>query len=73
MQFGDKLISNSTNLRIWMASEKPWLYPLDYYLWGHLKGKVYTPKPANHNALRNNIIREENALDPLMVSLACWD
>ena len=31
----------------------PDLNPLDFFLWGYLKDKVYTPKPATLQDLRN--------------------
>ena len=36
----------------------PDLNPCDYYLWGHLKSKVYNPKPLNLQQLKDNIIKE---------------
>lgn len=36
----------------------PDLTPLDYFLWGYLKSKVYTTKPLNLDELRARIIHE---------------
>ncbi|KYN15703.1 hypothetical protein ALC57_11999 [Trachymyrmex cornetzi] len=39
----------------WPA-QSPVLNPLDYFLWGYLKGKIYNTKPRNLNDLRQRII-----------------
>ncbi|KYM95854.1 hypothetical protein ALC62_13505, partial [Cyphomyrmex costatus] len=36
----------------------PDLTPLDYFLWGYLKDRVYATKPANLEELRGRIIHE---------------
>ena len=51
----------------------PDLNPLDYFLWGFLKSRVYCPRPANLDQLEANIRREVNALDPAMVTRALMD
>ena len=30
--------------------------PLDYFLWGYVKARVYTEKPASIEALEDNIV-----------------
>lgn len=40
----------------------PDLTPLDFFLWGYLKDKVYTTVPANLNTLETRIRREITAL-----------
>lgn len=41
----------------WPA-RSPDLTPLDFFLWGHLKTKVYESKPLDLNDLRNRIVGE---------------
>ena len=36
----------------------PDLNPCDYYLWGYLKARVYSPLPKNLDKLKANIERE---------------
>jgi len=40
------------------------LSPLDYFLWGYLKGKVYAIKLKNLEELRQRIIEEATLIDP---------
>lgn len=46
----------------WPA-RSPDLTPLDYFLWGYLKDRVYKTKPQNLNDLRRRIL-DEAALMP---------
>ena len=39
-------------------ARSPDLNPLDYFLWGYLKGKIYNTKPRNLNDLHQRIINE---------------
>ncbi|CAH1985567.1 unnamed protein product [Acanthoscelides obtectus] len=63
--FGDRAISRRGNV--------PWpprscdLTPLDFFLWGYLKSKVYVNKPATLQELKNNIIAEINSIEPTML------
>ncbi|CAH1992908.1 unnamed protein product [Acanthoscelides obtectus] len=63
--FGDRVISRRGNV--------PWpprscdLTPLDFFLWGYLKSKVYVNKPATLQELKNNIIAKINAIEPTML------
>lgn len=41
-----------------MAPRSPDLNPCDFYLWGHLKAKVYNPQPKTLDDLKTNILRE---------------
>ena len=47
----------------------PDLTPCDYFLWGHLKSKVYINVPENLNDLRAKIMHEVNVLkdNPQMI------
>lgn len=54
--FGDKFISFKTE-REW-PPHSPDLNPLDFFLWGHLKERVYNPMPENTSDLKSAIRRE---------------
>lgn len=47
----------------WPA-RSPDLTPLDFFLWGHLKSKVFATKPASLEELRERIVRECRLLTP---------
>lgn len=53
----------------WPA-RSPDLTPLDYFLWGYLKGKVYTTKPQNLDELRARIIHEMDIIPQEMYQRA---
>ncbi|XP_073828918.1 uncharacterized protein [Musca autumnalis] len=40
------------------------LTPLDFFLWGYLKEKVYVDKPATIQELKDEIIRRINGIEP---------
>ena len=40
------------------------LTPLDFFLWGYLKEKVYVDKPATIQELKDEIIRHINGIEP---------
>lgn len=42
----------------------PDLSPLDYFLWGHLKSKIYATQPGNLEMLRQRIITECRQITP---------
>ncbi len=52
-KFGEKFIDKKS----W-PPRSPDLNPCDFYLWGHLKSKVYNPLPKTLDDLRENIGRE---------------
>ena len=52
--------------RLAWPSRSPDLTPLDYFLWGYLKGKVYATKPSNLEELRNRIVGQVNYITPEM-------
>jgi hypothetical protein len=52
----ERLISRNSTFK-WPAYS-PDLNPCDYYLWGYLKSKVYSPYPQDIDELKNNIRRE---------------
>ena len=59
-QFGEQLIS-----RFGPVSWPPRscdITPLDFFLWGYVKSKVYADKPATIQALEANITRVINAI-----------
>ena len=51
----------------------PDLSLLDFCLWGYLKSKVYSPRPATLNELQANIVREVAQIDPAMMRRALLD
>lgn len=53
----------------WPA-RSPDLTPLDYFLWGYVKSKVYTTKPQNLDELRARIIDEMDLIPPQMYQSA---
>lgn len=48
--------------RIEWPARSPDLNPLDFFLWGHLKGTVYKNRPQNLEQLRNRIREEIRAI-----------
>ena len=72
-QFEDRVISRkSVRGRDWPA-RSPDLNPLDYFLWGFLKSKVYSPWPRNLDELEANIRREVGNLQPAMIRRVIMD
>ena len=61
-QFPQKIISKFGDVE-WPA-RSPDLSPLDFYLWGYLKNKVYRNKPTTLHDLKQNIIQEIGAITP---------
>ena len=64
-KFGEKIIS-----RNWPVNWPPRscdVTPLDYFLWGYAKSKVYADKPATIDALENNIMRTIRDISPEML------
>ena len=53
----------------WPA-RSPDLTPLDYFLWGFLKSRVYETKPNNLDELRNRILEEAALIDRDMIRRA---
>lgn len=45
----------------------PDLTPLDFFLWGHLKSKIYATQPASLEILRQRIIHECRQITPEML------
>lgn len=50
----------------WPA-RSPDLNPLDFFLWGFLKGNVYKTKPANIEELTNRLLEEARRITPEML------
>ena len=63
-RFPDKLISRFGDIE-WPA-RSPDLSPLDFFLWGYLKGKVYRGKPKTLNELKDAIRAEISLIGPDM-------
>lgn len=58
--FPNKLISRFADLP-W-PPRSPDLTPMDFFLWGYLKSKVYETAPPTISALKENIVREVNGI-----------
>ena len=58
-KFGQKFIPKE----MW-PPRSPDLSPCDYYLWGYLRTKVYSPTPNNLEELKANITREVKSIKP---------
>ena len=71
VEFRNKWIGRRGEIE-WPA-RSPDLSPLDYFLWGHLKSKIYATKPSNLEDLRNRIIEETAQIDPNVISKAVSD
>ena len=72
-QFDVRVVSRKAiRARDW-PPRSPDLNPLDFFLWGYLKSKVYSPLPLTLAQLEQNIRREVAALDPNMVLRALRD
>ena len=72
-QFHDRVISRkSLNGRDWPA-RSPDLNPLDYFLWGYLKSKVYCPKPNTLLELEANIQHEVRRISAAMILTVILD
>ena len=53
----------------WPA-KSPDLTPLHYFLWGYLKGKVYSTQPQSLDELQNQILQEATLIDREMIRKA---
>ena len=53
--FEDRIISRRADA-VWPPRSCD-LTPLDYYLWGAVKGKCYADKPETIDALKNKIVK----------------
>lgn len=56
--------------RIEWPARSPDMTPLDYFLWGYLKSKVYATQPQTLEELRNRILREAGVIDREMIHRA---
>jgi hypothetical protein len=54
---GDKFKRKFIHKDLW-PPRSPDLNPCDFFLWGHLKAKVYNPLPKSLDDLKGNIERE---------------
>lgn len=60
--FGKKLISKRGDIN-W-PPRSPDLSPMDYFLWGYLKSKVYISNPGSIEELKENICKEMQDIAP---------
>ena len=72
------LRTHQRNTRCFTGREWPPHFPdhspnLNFCLWGFLKSKVYSPRPAAHNQLQANISGDVAHIDPAMMRRAMLD
>ena len=60
--FNDRLISKKCDVE-W-GPRSPDMNPLDFFLWGFLKDRVYEGNPETLDQLKRNITREVRAISP---------
>ena len=72
-QFQGRVISRRRRRGRNWPPRSPDLSPLDFFLWGYLKSKVYNPRPATLDQLEQNIRNQVAALDPAMINRAILD
>ena len=63
---GEKFSSKFLSKEKW-PPRSPDLNPCDFFLWGHLKSKVYYPLPSNIDELKSNIEREVKSITTEML------
>lgn len=75
--FGDRVIQvdrranpEEAPLPYWPA-RSPDVTPLDFYLWGYLKNKIYEDMPPNAEAMKQRILAECAAIPPEQIRNAC--
>ena len=68
-KFGGRVLAMGAerNGGVEWSTRSPDLNPLDFFLWGYLKSKVFWPKPSNLQQLGQNLERELNLLDMEML------
>ena len=62
VEFPNRWIGRRGSLMEW-APRSPDLTPLDFFLWGYVKTKVYATKPANTLELKQRIVHEIANID----------
>ena len=72
-QFQGRVISRKCRRGRRWPPRSPDLSPLDFFLWGYLKSKVYNPRPSTLDQLEQNIRDQVALLDPAMVNRAILD
>ena len=70
--FGERMLAIRSRRGDSWAPSSPDLNPLDFFLWGYLKEKVYKPLPSNMMELKARIRRELRNLPDLLVSKAVF-
>jgi hypothetical protein len=64
--FGERVISKG----LWPA-RSPDLTPPDFFLWGHLKDRVFSNNPCTIQDLKENIVAEVGRISPDILNLVC--
>ena len=60
-RFGERVMSRRCAIE-W-APHSPDLTPPDFFLWGHLKGRVYSTNPQTIQEIKRNVERETRQID----------
>jgi hypothetical protein len=72
-QFGSKMLAKDSIQGHDWPSRSPDLNPLDFFCWGFLKSKVFSPMPHTMQQLKTRIRQEVANLDQAMIRRACAD
>ena len=72
-QFSDRMIAmDSYRGHDWPA-RSPDCNSLDFFCWGFLKSKEFSPRPETMDQLKERIKQQVEMLDPAMIRRACMD
>ena len=73
------LLRDLSNKLISPFADIPWpprspdLTPMEFFLWGYLKSKVYETAPPTISALKENIVREVNGIPTSLLQRVAWN
>ena len=70
--FGDRMLTLQSRKAESWAPSSPDLNPLDFFLWGYLKERVYKPLPSNLEDLKTRIKREMRDLPEELVKRSVY-
>ena len=68
--FAERMLALKSLRGDWWAPSSPDMNPADFFLWGYLKEKAYSPPPTTIPALKRKIKAEFNKIPELMVRTA---
>ena len=70
--FGPNMLALKSRQGEAWAPSSPDMSACDFWLWGHLKEKVYKPMPTSMAQLKNRIVEEMGKIPPEMVKEAVY-